>query len=269
MAKVSLAMVQFHSILQNAAVNVERIIQFMREASGRKARLIVFPELCISGYSLAIGREYYKLGEGLAGRHVQQLCQAAKMYQLHAVIPMPLIKDQMLYNSAVLIDSNGRIAGDYSKTHLWGEEKNFFQAGSDYPVYDLDFGKLGVMICYDAGFPEVARMLALKGAELIVVPAAFSPLHKKRWDIYFQARALENSCFVAGINGVDGQHEMLFGNNKLFGPQGDLLVEGSVQQEEMQIAEFDLTEVAKCRADHSYLSQLRLATYSEYKDKAE
>lgn len=75
-------------------------------------------------------------------------------------------------------------------------------------------------------FPR-SRLLALQGAKLIVAPWAFTLQHKLRWDIYFQARALENSCFVDGINGVGGQKEVLFGNNQLCSPQGVHIAAGS------------------------------------------
>jgi predicted amidohydrolase len=267
MRKVKLAMVQFDSLLKNVAVNVQRAIHFVREASVQKADIIVFPELCTSGYNMAIiGNEYHKLGELITDSTVEKFCDAAKAYNINVVIPMPLKKMEDFYNSAVLIDRRGYVVGDYGKTHLWTDEKNFFKAANDYPVYDMDFGKVGVMICYDAGFPEVSRMLALQGAELIVAPSAFTMIHKQRWDIYFQARALENSCFVAGINGVGGQGEVLFGNNKLFNPQGEKILEGRLNQEEMQVVKIDLAEVAKCRTDTSYLSELRIDTYWGYKD---
>ncbi len=267
MGKVKLALVQFDSILKNVAVNVQRAIDFIREASLQNADIVVFPELCISGYNMAIiGNEYHELGELLGDSTVEKFCAAAKTYNINMVIPMPLKKAEDLYNGAVLINRRGHVVGDYGKTHLWMDEKEIFKSANDYPVYDMDFGKLGIMICYDAGFPEVSRMLALQGAELIVAPSAFTMAHKQRWDIYFQARALENSCFVAGINGVGGQGEVLFGNNKLFNPQGEKILEGSLHQEEMQVVEIDLAEAAKCRMDTSYLSQLRLDTYWGYKD---
>lgn len=264
--KVSLAMVQFDSQLKNVAVNVQRALAFVREASLRKADIVIFPELCTSGYNMtAIADEYDKLGELITGGTVHQFCEAARACNINIVIPMPLKKAEFLYNSALIIDRKGVIAGDYGKVHLWTDEKEFFQCGDDYPVYDLDFGKLGVMICYDAGFPEASRMLALRGAELLVVPSAFAMVHKNRWDIYFQARALENSCFVAGINGVGGCGEVLFGNNKLYDPRGGKIIEGNCNQEEMQVVAIDLDEVEICRADASYLSQLRIDTYLEYK----
>lgn len=83
---------------------------------------------------------------------MEQFCRAAR---INLVIPLSLQKDA-LYNGAVLIDRNGKIVGDYVKTHLWDNEQSVFAFGSDYPVYQLDFGKVNVMICYDARFPEVA-----------------------------------------------------------------------------------------------------------------
>ena len=265
MRNIRLAMVQSASLLQQVSFNIGHAIASMEQASRKGADLIVFPELYTTGYDMkCIGTAYELLGETVEENTVQAFAAAARSCQMNVVISMPLKTGAGLYNSAAIIDRQGRIAGDYGKTHLWAEEKRFFAPGNEYPVYELDLGKLGVMICYDAGFPEVARMLALQGAELIVTPAAFAMVHKRRWDIYFQARALENSCFVAGINGVGGALEPLFGNNKLFGPEGNLIMEGTLHQEEMQIVELDLAQVTVCRENYSYLSQLRMDTYFAY-----
>ena len=76
--------------------------------------------------------------------------------------------------------------GDYSKHHLWAAERYYFHAGEDIPVFNTKYGKIGVMICYDAGFPEVARILALKGAELILCPSAW---RVQDWDVEFKYSA--------------------------------------------------------------------------------
>ena len=265
MRKITMAMVQFNSSLQQVPSNIERAISFVEQAASKGADLIVFPELFTTGYDMeVIGDDYDMLGESIDGKTTALFSAAAKKNSINLVIPLPLKKENTLYNSAVIIDRQGNVVGNYDKTHLWQDEKSFFVCGDLYPVFEMDFGKLGVMICYDAGFPEVARMLALRGAELIVVPGAFAAMHKYRWDIYFQARALENSCFVAGINGVGGETDILFGNDKIFGPEGNLLTEGVLNEEEMQIVELDLDQVTACRNNNSYLSQLRKETYFAY-----
>ena len=106
----------------------------------------------------------------------------------------------LLYNGLIVISRDGQLMGTYNKTHLWAGERFWFRAGDRYPVFDMDFGKVGLMICYDGGFPEVSRILALSGAELILCPSAFPIRDKDMWDVYFASRSLENCCFVAGIN---------------------------------------------------------------------
>ncbi|MDB5053367.1 MAG: Nitrilase/cyanide hydratase and apolipoprotein N-acyltransferase [Bacilli bacterium] len=262
---VKLALVQFESTMMAVAANVQKGLQFVRDASRQKADLIVFPELFTTGYNMdIIQNRYHDLGEKIDGFTVQTFREAAKKHNINIVIPIALKKqmDGVVYNSAIVIHRNGVIAGDYSKTHLWEDEKYYFRPGDDYPVFDLDFGKIGILICYDAGFPEAARILALNGAELIMSPAAFSLPDKNRWDIYFKSRALENGCFVAGINGVgcDGDLQ-LFGNNKIVNPRGDVLMEAKLNEEEMQLFEIDLEEVAECRKVIPYLKDLRMDTY--------
>ena len=122
--------------------------------------------------------------------------------------------------------------------------KQYFRAGDEFPVFETDLGKLGIMICYDAGFPEVARHLALQGAELIVAPCAFRKADKQMWDIYFKARALENALFVAATNRVGHEGDLhLFGSAVVSNPAGFLLAESPEDRENMLVADIDLEEV--------------------------
>lgn len=266
MRNIKLALVQFESKMMDVKYNVEKGLNFIGDASGQNADLIVFPELFTTGYNPDIIKDkYYELSENLEGPSVKVLCEAARKNNINVVAPLILEKQMkgVIYNSAVVIGRDGEIIGTYSKTHLWAGERFYFKPGEDYPVFNMDFGKLGVMICYDGGFPEVSRILALRGSELILCPSAFPTWDKDMWDIYFKSRALENACFVAGINrvGKEGSTHM-FGNNKIANPRGKLLMDAVCDKEEMQIIEIDLDDVTEYRKSVPYLKDRRIQTYS-------
>lgn len=265
MNKIKLALVQFESEVMNVEENVSKAIHFIKEAGKDNVDLIVFPELFTTGYALeTIDKKFYDLAEKIDGYTIKSLSKAAKENNINIVAPIAFSKGVygVIYNTAIVINRNGEVVGYYDKTHLWAGEMFYFTSGKDYPIFDMDFGKLGIMICYDGGFPEVSRLLALKGAELILCPSAFPIWDKDMWDIYFKSRSLENVCFVAGINrvGVEGTREM-FGNNKLFNPRGEILLDAAMNKEDMQIVEIDLEDVKSYRKEIPYLKDRKPEEY--------
>jgi predicted amidohydrolase len=262
---VKLSLVQFNSKIMDVASNIEKAKSFMEEASSKGSDLIVFPELFTTGYNPdSIGDHYFDLAEDETGYSVKELSKAAADFNINVVAPIALKSNMpgVIYNSAVVINRKGDYQGSYHKSHVWAKERTYFKEGSEFPVFKLDIGVIGLMICYDGGFPEVSRLLALKGAELILCPSAFPTQDKDLWDIYFKSRSLENGCFVAGINRVGtGEDAGLFGNNQLYNPRGKQLLYGNLHEEEMQTVEINLDDVAEYRKQIPYLKDLRLEIY--------
>lgn len=271
MRNVKLSLVQFDSKMKDVNYNVKKAIKYIEKAGKNKSDLIVFPELFTTGYNVNIIKtDYYDLAEGIDGITIKTLSNVAKENNINIVAPIALKKEVygVIYNSAVVIDRNGIVLGSYSKTHLWAGDMYYFRSGDEYPVFNLDFGKIGIMICYDGGFPEVSRILALNGAELILCPSAFPIWDKDMWDIYFKARSLENVCFVAGINRVGKEDDLdMFGNNKVCNPRGKVLLEGKMKVEEMQNIEINLDEVEKYRKVIPYLKDRKIKAFSPYISK--
>lgn len=269
--QVTLGLVQMDCVMQDKAANLDKAKSFIQEAAERNVDLICFPELFSTGYSPdLIGNHYVHLAEEAQGETFEFLSNLAKKHSINIVAPIVLKSEipGVLYNGLIVISRSGEYLGKYIKTHLWAGERLYFRPGNDYPVFDMDFGKLGLMICYDGGFPEVSRILALRGAELILCPSAFPICDKDMWDIYFKSRALENSCFVAGINrvGVEDKKHM-FGNNKVFGCRGGLIAEAPLDKETLLVASVDLDEVASHRAlEVPYLQDRRVETYGTLVD---
>ena len=266
MRKMTLGLVQMDCKMMDKAANVEKAIAYMEEAAEKNVDLICFPEMFSTGYSPdIIGKRYGELAEDPEGETFQKLAAYAKKLHMYVVAPIVLNSDipGVLYNGLIVIDREGKLMGTYNKTHLWAGERYYFRPGYEYPVFEMDFGKVGMMICYDGGFPEVARILTLNGAELIRCPSALPIWDKDMWDIYFMSRSLENTCFVAGINrvGVEGNCSM-FGDNKVFNPRGKLLAEAGVDTEELLVCTIDLDEVADSREKEViYLKDRRPTSY--------
>lgn len=259
MAKIALA--QFDSRINNVYSNNMKMVRMIRQAAAESADIIVFPELFTTGYNLdIIGDKIIEMASGKDGDTVKLASSEAALGNIFIIAPFAFSdEDGKIYNSAAVIDNKGTLLNVYHKNNLWDKEKNYFSYGKhDYMVFDAPFGKFGVIICYDVDFPETCRALALSGAEIIFVPAAWATTHRSLWDIYLPARALENTVFVAGVNrtGTEGDVKY-FGDSKVFDPTGSLVARAAQNKEEMLFCDIDVSEIPEIRKDFPYLRELR------------
>jgi len=247
--------IQMTPIMNNVDVNLKRGINFIKEACKNEVDLIVFPEMWTTGYHLS-KQAFSNLAETGNGKTVSAISEQAANFNCAIICPF-IEKDELdkLYISVALIDCSGNLCGIVRKSILWGREQNIFTPGSiEYPVFDINVGKVGILICYEMEFPEPARLLALKGAELIVCPSIWSLAASRRWDIQLQARALDNTVFVFGINTVGNN---TYGKSKLVSPLGDILVEASDSREEIICHVIDKEVLEWARDEVPYLADFK------------
>jgi N-carbamoylputrescine amidase len=153
--------------LDNKESNVAATLQLIADATAQGARLIVLPELASTGYSFDTREEAYAHAEPLPdGPTCTAWINAAREHDVYIVAGIAEADGVTMYNTAVLIGPEGFI-GKYRKTHLWNREKLLFSPGDSYPVFDTRIGRIGLLICWDIWFPEVARILVAQGADLI------------------------------------------------------------------------------------------------------
>lgn len=193
---------------------------------------------------------------------LMQIRNAASQAGIALVLPFGEHADTGMYNSAMVCDSKGRVAGIYRKTHIpayfpnekaggtGSFEKFYFTPGNALPVFDVDGVKVGVQICNDRLYPEPSRVLALRGAEIIFMPIAYSvysdPEHRNAmWPLALRSRALENGVYVVAANkvGTEGVREHL-GRSMIVDPRGTVLREANAKEPELLVQEIDLGNVA-------------------------
>ncbi|MDQ0340086.1 putative amidohydrolase [Caldalkalibacillus uzonensis] len=234
--------------------NRKKADNMVREAHARGAQLIVLPELWVTGYDLepALFRRY---AEPVSGPTVQQFQALARELQTVLIVPFPeqdARDGNRLYISAAVINNDGAVLGVQRKSLLWGQEKEAFSAGPlDYQVFETALGLVGVLICYDLEFPEPARLLALKGAQLIICPSVWSKTAEPRWEIQTRARALDNLCYVLGVNAAGSR---ACGRSRLVNPWGQVITESGSDREEIILAPFDPSLVKGARQHIPYFS---------------
>lgn len=193
-------------VTASKADNYETMRRYVRDAAAAGCDLIVLPEMWCCPYSNAAFAEY---AEPQGGDTWRLLCKTAQECGIWLVAgSVPERDGDAIYNTCYVFDPNGTQQAKHRKVHLFDIDvaggQRFFESdtlspGQHYSLFDTPFGKVGVAICFDVRFAELFRILALEGARLIVVPAAFNmttgPAH---WELLFRARALDNQCFLAG-----------------------------------------------------------------------
>lgn len=263
--KVKVALGQITSIIGDVKYNVKKAGKFIAQAAGKGADIICLPELFATGYNLSIledravslSREYEEFIS-------EEMSKAARDNNIYVIAPFGKYKEKenRIYNAAVLFDRSGDERGSFYKTHSFYLEKKYFTEGCEYPVFDTDIGKIGIMICYDAGFPEAARTLCLKGAEIIFIPAAWRIQDENAWLLNVPSRALENQLYTVGVNrsGYEGELH-LFGKSMVCNPVGEVIMQMDYDSDEISVCEIDLDEIEECRSSAGYLADRKPEIY--------
>jgi N-carbamoylputrescine amidase len=255
-------------------------------AAAQGARLICLQELTLHRYfGDAMDKALFTLAEPVSGGPTGALCGAlareAGVFVVGSLFERgePLKRARRtgiphFYNTAVIYDPQGQLAGFTRKQHIprgtGYEETFYFEPGdSDYPVHDLGFIRLAVPTCYDQWFPEMARICALKGADLIVYPTAIGsePDHPKfdsqpRWRAMMVAHAIANGVFVAAVNRT-GQENLVrfYGSSFVCDPTGVILAQAPRNRPAVIVADLDFSIMAFWRRLFPLLKQRHPATY--------
>lgn len=220
--------------------------------SGTDADLTIFPELFLTGY--APRDTLQSLAEPVDGPTINKLAIMCKKARRALIAGIPLrhssIKGQIT-NSAIAIDRDGNV-GRYDKAYLpnFGpfEESLYFSSGNSPLVMEIAGIKVGVVVCYDLFFPELSKLLALQGADLIVCVSASPTATVMNFKRMAPARAIENATYVAYVNLVGNHLDLVFGGeSRLVDPRGEIVVEAKPLVEDYVTAEIDLSKLEFAR----------------------
>ena len=243
--QIKTAAVQFNIGLGDMEANLAHVRQELARLARESVQLVVLPEMWATGFA-------YKQLTELAARTadlVEELTSLSRAYGMVIVGSLPEPHDNKVYNTAYVLD-NGVLLGKYRKIHLFSlmQEDRSFDAGDTWLLAETSIGRVGVFICYDLRFPELARRLAVAGADILVVPGEWPKPREEHWRALLRARAIENQLFVVAANccGVVGKLDF-FGMSMIIGPKGEILAEGGYEPAAVT-ATIDLDEMAAWRA---------------------
>jgi predicted amidohydrolase len=247
---MKVGLVQFAPVFGDIASNIAKVEHLSK---GIAAELIVLPELFNTGYLFTSQEEAMGLAEAVPdGETTAALCRIARRENTHIVGGICERQGDMLFNSAVLISPEG-YQGTYRKIHLFNEEKRWFQPGNGgFEVFDIGACRIGIMICFDWFFPEAARILALKGAQIICHSANLVLPFCQNGML---TRCLENRVFAITANRTgretrEGRDFMFTGKSQISGPKGDILFQAGHDTEEVGVVDIDVQAVMNKNLNH-------------------
>ncbi len=236
------AAIQMQPALMHPAANLAKVTSWIREAHARSARVAVFPECALTGYALS-AEESAAIAERVPGPRTEQLARVCDQLDMLAVVgTIESDEEGRCFNSAVLIGPQG-VLGRYRKTHLpyLGVDRFLAAGDSIGPPVASASGRLGLLICYDLRLPEPARLLALAGAQVLVLPTAWPASARLYPEFLARARTAENGVYLVAANRIGEERGTQYlGRSLIAGPDGEILAEASPDQEEMLLAEIDL-----------------------------
>lgn len=254
---------------------IEKHMKYIEDAAKKGVQVICLQELFYGPYFCAEqDTKWYSITEEIPdGETTQLMCETAKRLGVVLVIPIYEVDlPGIYYNTAAVIDADGKYLGKYRKQHIphcqpgfW--EKFYFRPGNlGYPVFETAVGKVGVYICYDRHFPEGARALSLNGAEIIFNPSAtVAGLSEYLWKIEQPAHCVANQVFIGAINriGTEKPWEIgqFYGQSYFCNPKGQLIAEGSRENDDIVIADSDLDQIQEVRNTWQFFRDRRPETY--------
>ena len=265
MTKVRITLAQVKCQLHDKDANIKVMKKIVRSTKGE---IVIFPELNVTGY---LPRDdLYKLAEAADGPTTKSVLRLAKDTGKDIVFGLPVRDEEIhghLFNSCLLATEDGGLFR-YDKMYLptFGpfEERMFFASGRGPLVAKGSHARIGLMVCYDAFFPELAKLETLKGAQLLANISAAPTTSWPSFEKVLPARAVENGVFVAYVNMVGVHGGLVFnGGSTLLDPRGEVVSRAPLLKEEIVESEIDFSEVALARRTRPLIRDIRPEIISE------
>ena len=246
---------------------------FLSMAAKNKANIVCFPELFLMNWFLQDKSpekilENINAAEDLEGKTVGFFREQAKKFNLVIIVPFFEKFGNNFYNSSVVINEDGEIAGVYRKVHLpdveYYYEKSFFSSGNEFPVFETTFGNIGIQMCWDNFYPESSRILALKGAEIILAPTASAFNTNGKWFLSISANAFLNGVYILRVNRVGRDKPLdFYGKSFCVAPDGNMIDDFAGINECILVYNIDTKEVKRARENWPFIENRSKNAYKD------
>lgn len=241
---ITVAAVQMTCRLGDKRANLENAASLLAPLAGR-VQIACLPELFTTGYNLnSLGNSFFDLAETVPGdttTYLGRLARRLGVALIAGVVEREPEVDGLIYDTAVLIDSDGELVDRYRKTHLYPAENDYFRAGSRLPVIKIAGVKVGIAICFEHAFPHIFTTHALRGAQVVFNPSAVPVGYDYLQDVRIPARAQDNQIFVVSVNHVGAEGDITYcGHSQIANPRGEVIALASAEKEEVITARLPL-----------------------------
>ncbi len=268
--KIKLSLCQM-KVVDDKEANISKAVEMIYRSAQNNADVIILPEMFNCPYDNSKFHNYAENFE--TGETIKAVRKAAKELAVYVIAgSIPEASEGKVYNTCVAIDNKGNILGRHRKVHLFDvnipgkiefKESATLNSGDDVTVVDAGICKIGIAICYDVRFPEMFRIMALRGAQIVVIPAAFNmttgPLH---WELLMRARAVDNQVFIAAVSPARDEkaNYVAYGNSMVVDPFAKVL--GRLEaDEDILFTDINLSEIDKTRNELPLLKHRREDIY--------
>lgn len=273
MNKPRVAMIQMH-VEEDKLGNIANASEFVKKAVEQGADIAILPEMFNCPYKTSNFPVY---AEEEGGECYRLLSELAKTYGIYLVAGTMPEKDNKgrVFNTSYVFDRQGCKIGKHRKMHLFDiaveggqyfKESETLTPGNSVTVFETEFGKMGLAVCYDFRFPELSRLMVDEGAKVLIVPAAFNmttgPAH---WEVMFRSRAIDNQVYTIGTapaRDIDSCYTS-YGNSIIVSPWGEV-IERMDEKEGLSVTELDLGYVEKIRKELPLLAHRRKDIYKKW-----
>jgi omega-amidase len=268
--KLKIGLIQMR-VINSKEKNLQKAGEMIGKARQLGAEVVVLPEMFNCPYDNKYFPLYAEKEGGVSWQAMSRIARTNKIYLVGGSIP-EIDEENRIYNTSFVFDSQGEQVAKHRKMHLFDidvkggqyfKESDTLTAGNRVTVFDTPYGKFGLVICYDFRFPELSRILALRGAKFICVPGAFNmttgPAH---WELLFRTRALDNQVYTIGVAPArdESASYVSYGNSLIVDPWGKVL-NRLTGEEEILVEEIDLTRIETVREELPLLKHLRNDVY--------
>lgn len=259
---MKIGLIQNNILWENKQFNLSSSKDFFKNAKDLNIDLLLFPELSFTGFTMDI--ENLKEFDFSTIDYIASLC---KTYSINAGIGyiQGILNDKKANNNYAIISSSGKILCNYTKIHPFshGSESNYYKGGNEITFTQIDDITLCPFICYDLRFPEIFQ-IASKRCQLITVAANWPNARKEHWITLLKSRAIENQCYIAGINRIGiGNNIAYTGNSMVIDPLGKIIASSEDNVEDIIVADIDKNLVNTIRSSFNVKADRREDLYNK------
>jgi len=251
---MKIALVQYNPVWENKEANKEKILSMISDIEG--VELFVFPEMTLTGFTM----KSKEMSETIQGDSFRFFSSIAKAKSSNIFVGIIERRNNRIYNTLIHIKPDGNLVKLYRKIHpfSYSDENKHFNAGVKLALTKIKKWKIGLTICYDLRFPELFRKYGKKRAHLIVNIANWPDTRIEHWRTLLKARAIENQCYIAGVNRVGKDPKLNYvGFSSVFDPMGKELV-AIVDEEKVIVVDLDKNYVNEVREKFPFLDDIKL-----------